>query len=343
MCQATVRFQGLVFPRVTERERSDMRRPGHHAGLQGCPGDEDPDAMLKGEANQAGAVIRSWANPPGQVRVAGFLAVALSLFACTPAPFPAAPSGPTSPPVSSPSALPPADTQHALQMASRILAGGLRLEESALMREPDLDPLSFLPAEGTQEQILARHAVQRRATFPDRSSFDEGNPSLWAPWRDGTLVAELATASGDPPQQTVELRYGEQVLFSAPAGLPSPALPLQGLWTFDGHWALEILMATPDVWAGRIFEDGEPVNEELGCEDAFGFQLLAGTPFYFCQRQGLIAAVYDGQAIDLHYSQIPHYRCCSESVLNPRQAEEMVSFFAVRDGAWYYVEIGAFD
>jgi len=320
-----------------------MRRSGHHAGLHGCPDDEDPDAMLEGAANQAGAVIRSWANPPRQVRAASFLAVALSLFACTPAPFPAAPSGSTSPPVSTPSALPPADTHHALEIASWILPGGLRLEESPLIREPDLDPLSFLPAEGTQEQVLARHAVQRRATFPDRFSFDGDRPSVWAPWRDGTLVAELATASSDPPQQTVELRYGEQVLFSAPAGLPSPILPLQGLWTFKGHWALEILMATPDVWAGQIFVDGEPVNEERGCEDAFGFQLLAGTPFFFCQRHGLIIAVYDGQEIDLHYSQIPHYRCCSESVLNPRQAEEIVSFFAFRDGAWYYAEIGAFD
>jgi len=299
--------------------------------------------MLEGAANQAGAVIRSWAKPPGQVRVVSVVAVALSLFACTPAPFPAATSGLTSLRVSTPSALPPADTQHALEIASQVLAGGLRLEESALIREPDLDTPTFLPAEGTQEQILARHAVQRRATFPDRSSFDGDRPTMWAPWRDGTLVAEVVTASGDPPQQTVELRYGEQVLFSTPAGLPSPVLPLQGLWTFEGHWALEILMATPDVWAGQIFVDGEPVNEERSCDDAFGFQLLAGRPFFFCQRQGLIAAVVDGREIDLDYNQIPHYRCCSESVLNPRQAEEMVSFFAVRDGAWYFVEIGAFD
>ena len=288
-------------------------------------------------------MIRSLIGVPSYARAAIILVVALVLFACTPAASNSPTPLPSLPPAPTPSTSPAPGAQQPRLAASRVLLGGLRLEEYALRQEPDLDPLSFLPIEGTQEQVLARHAAQRSATFPDRASFDGGNPSLWAPWTNGTLVAELETADADPPLQTVELRHGDQVLFSAPAGLPSPALPLQGLWTFDGHWVLEILMATPDIWAGQIFVDGELVNKDRGCEDAFGFQLLAGAPFYFCQRQGLIGAVFDGQEIDLRYSQIPHYQCCSGTVLNPRQAMDMVSFFAEHDAAWYYVELGAFE
>ena len=288
-------------------------------------------------------MIRSLIGVFSHAHASILLVAALVLFACTPAASNSPPSLPGLAPAPTPSTSPAPGAQPPSLAASRVLPGGLRLEEYALRREPDLDPLSFLPIEGTQEQVLARHAAQRSATYPDRASFDGGNPSLWAPWTDGMLVAELETAHADPPLQTVKLRHGNQVLFSAPAGLPSPALPLQGLWTFDGHWALEILMATPDVWAGRIFVDGELVSEDLGCEDAFGFQLLAGAPFYFCQHQGLIGAVFGSAEIDLRYNQIPHYQCCSGTALNPRQAEDMVAFFAEHEGAWYYVEIGAFE
>jgi hypothetical protein len=227
--------------------------------------------------------------------------------------------------------------------SSRLLHGGLSLEEHALRRAPELDPLAFFPIRGSQEQVLARHAAQRDRGFPDRLYFEHGDPALWAPWDGDRLVALLLTAEGATPQQTVELLSGDQVLFSTPAGLPSPALPLQGLWTYDGHWALEILLSTPSVWAGEIFLDGDLVNEQLGYDDAFGFQVLSGKPFYFYQRGGHIGLSFDSQEVDLGYSEVPHYQCCSGSVLNPKQAEDMVAFFAERDGAWYYVEVGVFD
>ncbi|MEJ2013516.1 MAG: hypothetical protein P8X64_14990, partial [Anaerolineales bacterium] len=124
---------------------------------------------------------------------------------------------------------------------------------------------------------------------------------------------------------------------------PSPASPLQALWTYDGQWALEILLATPDEWKGQLYVSGQLVNEQYGYEEAFGSQLLDGKLLYFYQKDGTIGISYDGQDTPLGYSQLPHYQCCSGSALNPSHAREMVAFFAERNGVWYYTELGKFD
>jgi hypothetical protein len=226
---------------------------------------------------------------------------------------------------------------------TRPLPGGLTLEEYLLVGPPTLEPLSFTPAQGSQAEILARHASLRENRLPNRMTTIKGNPAITADWQDGTLLAEAVTPNPETHAMMAELLSGDQLIFSAPAGLPSPANPLQGLWTYDGHWALEVLLATPDVWRGNIYLDGQLLNDLYGYEEAFGSQLLAGKFFYFYLKDGGIGAAYDEGQVDLGYSQVPHYRCCSESIINPQQAEDMVAFFAEREGAWYYVELGRFD
>ncbi len=68
---------------------------------------------------------------------------------------------------------------------------------------------------------------------------------------------------------------------------------------------------------------------------------MGGKPFYFFRRGGRIGFSYEGQEVLLGYDRVPHYECCSGAELNPVHAENMVAFFAQRDGKWYYVEIGA--
>lgn len=248
-----------------------------------------------------------------------------------PSPSPTAP--PTSLPISSQTPL----------GASRSLAGGLVLEEHRLLSAPQTEPLTFVPEEGTQEDVLGAHASQRQRDLSSRVLSVDGNPALSAPWNGGSLLAILLTAQGETPQQTVQLLQEGEVIFSAPAGLPSPALPLQGLWTYDGHWALELLLATPDVWEGQIFIDGDLLNDLDGYEEAFAFQLIGARPFFLYQREGRIGLSYDAQEVDLGFDQVTHYQCCSGTVLNPIHAQEMIAFFAQRNGLWYYVEIGLFD
>jgi hypothetical protein len=225
----------------------------------------------------------------------------------------------------------------------RSLPGGLTLEEHALAGPPALEPLTFTPVEGTQAEIEARHAEQREKRLPTRLTTIDGLPAIRAAWDGRTLTAQVRIADSETQEMTVELWDQERVIFSAPAGYPSPASPLQALWTFDGHWALEILLATPDDWIGQVYLDGRLLNEQYGYEQAFGAQPLGGKLFYFYQQDGEIGIDFDGQDALLGYSQVPHYQCCSGSALNPQQAWEMVAFFAQRDGAWYYVELGEFE
>jgi hypothetical protein len=225
----------------------------------------------------------------------------------------------------------------------RSLPGGLTLEEHALTGPPALEPLAFTPVEGTQAGILARHAALRADRLPVQLTTIDGLPAIRADEVDGTLVAKVVITNNETQEMEVELLDADRVVFTAPAGFPSPASPLQALWTYDGQWALEILLATPDEWKGQLYVSGQLVNEQYGYEEAFGSQLLDGKLFYFYQKDGTIGISYDGQDTPLGYSQLPHYQCCSGSAMNPQQAREMVAFFAERNGVWYHAEVGKFD
>jgi hypothetical protein len=94
---------------------------------------------------------------------------------------------------------------------------------------------------------------------------------------------------------------------------------------------------------GHIIKDGEDLNQRFGYQEMFGYQLLNGKPFYFFDQDGEIGISYDSQETYLGYEIIPHYGCCSAAALNPRPAQNMVSFFARKNGDWHYVEIGVFE
>jgi hypothetical protein len=220
--------------------------------------------------------------------------------------------------------------------------GGLQVEEHALVAAPEPVPLVFQPVQGTQEKILAEHAGDRTRTYSNEVASVDGNPAMRSLGESDDLVARLLSSPEDPLRQTVKLYRGDEEILAVDAGLPSPALPLQGLWTYGGHWALEVLYSDADTWAGQVYIDGELVNSVKGYDEAFGFQLLDDKPFYFHVRDGSVGMSYDGQEADLGYDEVIHYRCCAESTLNPIQAVNMVAFFAARDGTWYYVELGPF-
>jgi hypothetical protein len=219
----------------------------------------------------------------------------------------------------------------------------LQLEEHPLAGAPELEPLTFRPLQGTQDEVLAAHADERAARISYEVVTVEGSPTLSSLGESRDLVAVLATSAEGRPEQTVTVLRDDVTIFEAPAGMPSPVLPLQGLWTFDGRWALEILFADETTWAGEVFIDGELVNAANGYDEAFGLQLLGGELFYFYRRGGHVGYSYDGNETDLAYDDIPHYRCCGESPLNPLQAEDMVAFFAVHEQTWFYVELGLFE
>jgi hypothetical protein len=157
-------------------------------------------------------------------------------------------------------------------------------------------------------------------------------------------------SSGVFEKVTVEVSRDGRAIYSIPAGDGSPINTLQGLWYFSDHWVLEIAHVDQHISGneisldsfGQVVEDGVILNDRYGYQEAFGYQLMNGKPFYFFKQDGRIGISYDSQEIPLGYDTIPHYGCCSAAAANPRHAHKMVAFFAQRSRKWYYVEIGVY-
>ena len=233
----------------------------------------------------------------------------------------------------------------ACKKAAPLKNGGLTLEEYSLTGPPDLDNGIFQPIGVSQDVVLAKHQAERERIVSNKVSHTPENfyPLMESRGPGQDLAAAIGTSPGEPFRQTIELLQGDQILFKADAGMPSPVMPLQSLWTYEDHWVLEILYAEEEVWEGRIFRDGLLLNDILDYQEAFGFQLLAGKPFYFLMRENKLGYSFDEVETGLPYDKIFHYGCCSSGYLNPLPAENMVAFFALTGDDWFYVELGDFS
>jgi hypothetical protein len=230
---------------------------------------------------------------------------------------------------------------------SAALPPGLGIEEQELKAGPDLDPLAFVPVEGTQEEILSKHQTQR-APSP-RSLCDPCETSLG----DETLVASTTVTETEEGDQRVFVdvsRDGEPV-YSAALGDACVVPPLWGLRAYDDHWVLEAAhvktrqqggTVTCDP-VGDIIRDGESLNEKYGYQESFGFQLMDSKPFYFFEKRGEWGVSYDGHETPLGYTHVYHYACCSGAATNLRSSRRLVALFAERHGTRYYAEIGVLE
>jgi len=242
------------------------------------------------------------------------------------------------------------------QAAPATSLSGLTTKEYPLKFAPATDPLSFTPEQGSQDEILAKHQQERGLPVPDNSMLFDGQPAFSVQAGNEDLVAFETYTNSVTDQSAlqkvkVQVLKGRQLILSIDAGDVSPISNLRGLWTFSDHWAIEVAHVslipgsneTPLEPSGEIFLDGKSLNKSNGYDQAFGFQLMKGKPFYFFQQNGKIGISYDGKQTRLDYDQIPHYQCCSAAELNPKIAPNMLSLFARRQGKWYYVEIGIFE
>jgi len=86
---------------------------------------------------------------------------------------------------------------------------------------------------------------------------------------------------------------------------------------------------------------GESLSK-AGNESIFGRQVIAGEPFYFFQRGGLIHLHYAGRNLAYKYDQVVHNNTGETAIFNPGGTGQITWFYALRDGVWYYVEFGVF-
>ncbi len=158
---------------------------------------------------------------------------------------------------------------------------------------------------------------------------------------DKLLSAEITSVSTGRSQVIVYL--DDQPAYTTEFNDVSVYGPLEGPWTYGDHWALVVIDAQSDGKQGwnpyaRLIQDGQDVTAKKAYQQAFQFALLDGKPFYFYQKADKIGISFDGQELARGYDEIPHYQCCSGSLLNPQTSLKMAWFFARRGGNWYYVE-----
>lgn len=111
--------------------------------------------------------------------------------------------------------------------------------------------------------------------------------------------------------------------------------PVEKLASYEGHWVLEV--------DGFLIEDGENLNTKYGYDEAFGFDVLAGKPFYFFKKDGKVQVSYGGENLPVTYDAVMHYACCEPAMFNAAANESMTWFYALKDHTWYYVEIGSYN
>lgn len=131
----------------------------------------------------------------------------------------------------------------------------------------------------------------------------------------------------------IEVKQEDKVIFSIDI-FPSPSADVWAFCEWKGNWFLE----TSDF----VIQNGEIANHKLGYDEMFGWQILAGRPFYFFTKDGIVYVSYDEQILPTEYNFVPHYRCCEEGTIrNPHGNDNEIWFLGVRNGAWYYVDIQA--
>ncbi len=237
------------------------------------------------------------------------------------------------------------------------LPSGLNIDAYALNGPPRVEPLEFSPASSySQADVMAIHEKDKRLLFPDNRI---GNENMMVQFGDHRLKTQKIYITYPTPQPgslgtiAIEVLLDDEVIYTAEGGKGNTTFDhLRGLWSYDNHWVLEYVYVTVtidergntmDDVTGQVVRDGVVLNEEHSYDEVFGFQLMKGKPFYLYKENGQIGVTYDEQEFMLGFEEIPRYNCCSPAELNPRQSQNMVSFFARRGETWYYVEIGVYE
>lgn len=233
-------------------------------------------------------------------------------------------------------------------------SAGVTIEENKIIGPIELDMLKFVPEHGTQEEVMDRHESEKQPCYQlNKIKTIDFSPALY-PTNGGQAYKASTFLIGENETAQIWIRVekdGMKIL-EEQVGYPTVTETLRGLWIdSDGSWVLEIapgyLTGSGDdirrEVVGRLYQNGELLNEKYGYEEMFGYQLLDDKPFYFYKMDGLIRLSYDGQDLPINYDEIPHYGCCSSAVLNPVAAPNWVGFFGRRGDIWYYTEVGSYN
>jgi hypothetical protein len=107
--------------------------------------------------------------------------------------------------------------------------------------------------------------------------------------------------------------------------------PVRSLQSDGEHWVLLV--------NGMLVVDGEIQNQRLDADEVFGWQMLAGQPFFFFVRAGRVGVRYGDQEQAGLYDEVIHDRCCEAAAFNPRAFADATWYYARDAGEWYLVRL----
>jgi len=209
-----------------------------------------------------------------------------------------------------------------LYKGNNIIVEGIANFSTPTVKADGSDVVMLMNLQNGDRLLLGSGTVGRLG-----AEYTSENPPLYA----GNNLVETFYEDG----QVVVTKNGERV-FATPAEFVAE-YPIQGFTVQDGHWVLEV--------TGEVFIDGANQNQALGYAEIFSWHLVAGQPFYFFTKTkgGEVGVSYAGRVLPYTYEQVVHNACCEASMFNPNGNDAMTWFFGLRDGMWYYVEMGVYE
>ena len=209
---------------------------------------------------------------------------------------------------------------------------------------PLLSDILFVNDPGTGRFLFT--ATQDRGTGPPWCAFWlvlDGVPRPWVPWdheyRPPLLLrGELVTLDVEPADSgrtRLTVLCGDSVAYSVLTGSDVCAGAVDGFLSVGQDWVLE--------YSDTVVRGGADLVRRLGCDAVFHYRVIAGAPLYFFARGGGVRMSYNGSELPQVYDDVYRGGSCEASCGNPQSNDDMVWFYARRDGWWYYVEAGVFD
>lgn len=110
---------------------------------------------------------------------------------------------------------------------------------------------------------------------------------------------------------------------------------IKAFFAWENDWVVEHF--------NHVVVGGRDLNKELGYDKIFHYRIMDNRIFYFFEKDGVVRISFDGEIQPNQYDKIHHYWCCSPFMFNPTHYEYYMTFFALKDGYWYYVEAGVVE
>lgn len=210
---------------------------------------------------------------------------------------------------------------------------GLVLEEYAVIDAGVDAPGHFEFSQRIPPAVLSRRSSGRS---DNRSRLPRDPVEVAGHWISVEEASDAYALAGDTLYSDyVSVRSDGQEIYRYDMLQHVAVFPLYYLGNWDGHWVVEA--------NGMLIMDGEIVNLKWGHDEIFGCQELHGRPFYFFVQNGKTHLSYDGQVLPVEYDDVFHGGCCEPAAFNATGNDSMVWFYALREGAWQYVELGAYQ